>query len=246
MVYYEIYISDIILLISFLSLFIGSFGALMQLKIKRFLAYSTISHVGYMLLPFLSKDYTHIIPTVFYYVINYILIMLQIIIILIVICSITGNFIISKLKSLRFSAYNMSVLWFCLFWCFAFLSLAGLPPFSGFWVKIQLLKGFIYNGDNIIYSMIILLISSVSIFYYLRFMVYTYIEATIQKPWIKTHWINFNSKTSNNILYYTIFVLFMFNVFFFVYCDVFYQFLYKISYDEFFFKLNVFYKLNKD
>jgi NADH-quinone oxidoreductase subunit N len=97
------------MLISFLSLLIGSLGALVQLKIKRFLGYSTISHIGYMLLPLLSTDYTHIIPTIFLYLLNYILIMIQILTILIVVFSITGNFIAGKLKGMRFTVYNKSM-----------------------------------------------------------------------------------------------------------------------------------------
>ena len=245
MIFFEIYISDIIMLISFLSLLIGSLGALVQLKIKRFLGYSTISHIGYMLLPLLSTDYTHIIPTIFLYLLNYILIMIQILTILIVVFSITGNFIAGKLKGMRFTVYNKSMVWFCFFWSVAFLSLAGLPPFSGFWVKIQLLRCFICDGHNIFYSVLILLISSLSIFYYLRFIVYSFVLPTVGGCPRKRHWLNFNEKNNNSILYYLIIMLFLFNILFGMYCDILYEFLYKICYDEYFWKLNVFYNFQK-
>jgi NADH-quinone oxidoreductase subunit N len=40
------------LLVSFLSLFIGNFGALYELKVKRFVVYSSIANIGLLLLGF--------------------------------------------------------------------------------------------------------------------------------------------------------------------------------------------------
>ena len=153
--------------------------------------------------------------------------------------------IAGKLKGMRFTVYNKSMVWFCFFWSVAFLSLAGLPPFSGFWVKIQLLRCFICDGHNIFYSVLILLISSLSIFYYLRFIVYSFVLPTVGGCPRKRHWLNFNEKNNNSILYYLIIMLFLFNILFGMYCDILYEFLYKICYDEYFWKLNVFYNFQK-
>ena len=101
-IFFETYYINVILIVSFLSLIIGSLGSLIQLKIKRFLAYSTITHVGYLLLPFLSTGAISynmdIIPSILFYLFNYVLIMIQIITVLVIIFTITGKFIFFKYK----------------------------------------------------------------------------------------------------------------------------------------------------
>jgi NADH-quinone oxidoreductase subunit N len=50
-------IQPILIFVSFCSLFFGCFGALLQNNLKRLLAYSSISHIGYMLIAFCTGNF---------------------------------------------------------------------------------------------------------------------------------------------------------------------------------------------
>src|ERR1700754_4135594 len=64
------YLKNIILISSILSLIIGSTLGLSQLKIKRLLAYSTISHIGYLLLA-LAINTEQSVESLLFYIIQY-------------------------------------------------------------------------------------------------------------------------------------------------------------------------------
>ena len=76
------YLKNIILISSILSLIIGSTLGLSQLKIKRLLAYSTISHIGYLLLA-LAINTEQSVESLLFYIIQYSLTNLNIFLIII-------------------------------------------------------------------------------------------------------------------------------------------------------------------
>jgi NADH:ubiquinone oxidoreductase subunit 2 (subunit N) len=67
----------IIVICAFLSMFVGTFGAINQNKIKRLFAYSSIAHVGYLLIA-LSTGTIESIESLLVYIIIYILMIINV------------------------------------------------------------------------------------------------------------------------------------------------------------------------
>jgi len=157
-----------LIIISVLSMLLGSIGACYQDKIKRLFAYSSISHVGYIILALSAKSpdgiTTAIIYTFIYTLTNVILF----------------NFLLSSnykekennqiLKTTYLSDLSgigkaNPVLAIML--AFALFSFAGVPPFAGFFIKFQLFITVL--SQNLIFPALVIIISSaISTFYYLK------------------------------------------------------------------------------
>lgn len=127
----------LLLLVSILSMLVGSFGLIQQIKIKRFWAYSTINHMGYILLG-LGTDSFLGLRAVFIYFVAYIIMNLAFFILL---TSIVNAQLQQRLHTLSqfsqiinfkytFSAFIFSIIIF---------SLIGIPPLLGFWGKFLIL-----------------------------------------------------------------------------------------------------------
>lgn len=174
----------LLLISSLFSLIIGTVVGLAQIKIKRLLAYSTISHIGFILLA-LSINSVQSIDSFIFYIIQYTLTNLNTFLILIAIGYILNNNIlinkdgatpgiaigkatpkdinfISELKGLFFTNPILSIsLTICL------LSMAGTPPFLGFFSKQFVLYSAIESGYYFM-SIAGILVSIISASYYLR------------------------------------------------------------------------------
>ena len=166
-------ITNLLLISSLISLIIGTVVGLAQTKIKRLLAYSTISHIGFILLA-LAINSKQSIDSFIFYIIQYTLTNLNTFLILLAIGYILNYKtiinkgsekdikLISELKGLFFSNPILSLsLTICL------LSMAGTPPLLGFFSKQFVLYSAIENGY---YFMAIsgILVSIISASYYLR------------------------------------------------------------------------------
>jgi NADH-ubiquinone oxidoreductase chain 2 len=176
-------IKFLLLISSLFSLIIGTVVGLTQIKIKRLLAYSTISHVGFILLA-LSINSVQSIDSFIFYIIQYTLTNLNTFLILIAIGYILNNKIlinkgsekdinyISELKGLFFSNPILSIsLTICL------LSMAGTPPFLGFFSKQFVLYSAIESGYYFM-SIAGILVSIISASYYLRIIRILHTEGT--------------------------------------------------------------------
>lgn len=157
---------NIFLVCSFLSLLFGSMGAFLQNKWKRFLAYSSISHIGFILIGFLSGEIFGFF-SIFMYILIYIITMFGIFSVLIDLRTFEYPYF-SQVRYIKeiinFSKINnlLSIsLTLILF------SMAGIPPLSGFFAKVFIILTGIQNGA---YSLIIFSISmsSIACFYYIR------------------------------------------------------------------------------
>ena len=176
------YLKNLILISSILSLIIGSTVGLSQNRIKRLLAYSTISHLGFMLLA-LSINTEQSVESLIFYIVQYSLTNLNIFLIIlavgILIHSSTSkdyysdnsfedkgseNDIeyIKQLKGLSFYNPLLSLsLSICLF------SMAGIPPLIGFFSKQFVLYSAIQKGFYFI-SIVAVVVSVISASYYLN------------------------------------------------------------------------------
>jgi NADH-ubiquinone oxidoreductase chain 2 len=170
-----------LLLSSVLSLIIGSILGLTQYRIKRLFAYSTISHVGFLLLA-LSIDTSESTNAFFFYLIQYSLSNLNAFIILIAIGYSLYNYVwndknisyrslkdvnnspiqlISQLKG-YFSINPIMAISLTI----TLFSFVGVPPLIGFFAKQMVLTAAIDNG-YIFISLIAILTSVISAVYYL-------------------------------------------------------------------------------
>jgi NADH-quinone oxidoreductase subunit N len=128
------------ILISFcaiLSIIFGTLGAIHQSKIKRFLVYSSIGHVGYFLIA-LTCGNLFGLTSCFFYLFVYIL---TSVIIWFSFSTLNVNPFLSKKRSLKFfdqfvilSRENNSL---ALLFTVAILSIAGIPPLLGFFCKMD-------------------------------------------------------------------------------------------------------------
>ncbi len=147
--------------ITAITLLVGNITALYQKGIKRLLAYSSVSHAGYMMLAILALN-TQAAGAIFFYSIAYSIATVAAFGLLIAVVDLKGNDTLDALRGLGrkkpFLGFAMSV---------AFLSLAGIPPLAGFIAKYYLFKTAI--EVNLIWIVIIAVVSSIiGAYYYLR------------------------------------------------------------------------------
>jgi NADH-ubiquinone oxidoreductase chain 2 len=156
----------LLLITSLLSLIIGSLLGLAQIKIKRLLAYSTISHIGFILLA-ISINTSQSIDSFIFYILQYTLTNLNIFLIILAYSYLNKNTIkdINYINSFIgfFYSYPLLSLSFsiCLF------SMAGIPPLVGFFSKQFVLYAALQNGYYLI-SIIGIIVSVISASYYLK------------------------------------------------------------------------------
>ena len=172
-------IDKIFIFVGILSIAIGSFAAIFQKNIKRLLAYSSIGHVGFILIGISAFSKSGFSAAIFYAMI-YSLISLGSFAFLNLIKSSNHHqddasdekiFSVSALAGLAKSnpvvAFSFATLIF---------SSAGIPPLAGFFSKFYILLAIIKQA-SIIVATVIVLLSVVSAFYYLRIIKVMYFDA---------------------------------------------------------------------
>ena len=156
----------VLVTVAIISMLLGNLVAITQTSLRRLLAYSAIAHAGYMLLAFVAHS-EQSLAALLYYVATYSLATLGVLGVLAVTEKQLGNDTISGLAGLSRRAPFLSV---CLF--IFVLSLAGIPPLSGFFAKFLLFTAVlaVSPGSKLLLWLIIFAIamSAVSLFYYLR------------------------------------------------------------------------------
>jgi len=170
----------LLLVCSLLSLIIGTVVGLAQFRIKRLLAYSTISHVGFMLLA-LAVSGQESIDAFLFYLIHYSLTSLNGFLILLAF----GYLIFSKKSTQNSDVQFISQLAgqfrqnpvLALSMIICLFSMAGIPPLMGFFAKYAVLYTAIHNGYYFI-SLVAILASVVSAAYYLRVVRVLYFDTT--------------------------------------------------------------------
>ncbi len=144
----------------------GNFAALTQNNLKRLLAYSSISHVGYMLLGLVASDNVENktgIQGILVYLLVYTFMNLGA---FAVITSLRRRDIIGDeiddIAGLYFKAPTAAVLML-----FFLLSLAGIPPFAGFWGKYFIFLSLIQTGHYTL-AAVAVLFAVLGLYYYMR------------------------------------------------------------------------------
>jgi NADH-quinone oxidoreductase subunit N len=156
--FFNLSIKKALVWMSIISLFFGTFSVMMQDNLKRFIAFASIVHVGYIGLGIASSSEFSIQNSAIFYVIIYSFINIGIFSFILLM----PNYKISSLSG--FAKNNK-----CLALSFAvlLLSSAGIPPFAGFFTKLYIIKNLI--DDNLVVPALLSLIAGViSAFYYLK------------------------------------------------------------------------------
>ena len=141
---------------------LGAFAAIGQTNLKRLMAYSSISHIGYVLASLTTNTKDGVISAISYLNI-YIIMMISSFACILLFRR--KNIYFENINDLSGLSKNHPVVAFC--FAATLFSLAGIPPLAGFFAKFYVFKSVI--EANMIYLAIIGLIASViSAFYYLR------------------------------------------------------------------------------
>jgi NADH:ubiquinone oxidoreductase subunit 2 (subunit N) len=176
--FYDIFSSSYqfyFLFFAVLSIFVGSIGGLEQRKLKSLLAYSSISHTGYLLLSF-STGTSEGMQMMLYYLVIFMVAGL---------CFWAVFLFVRQKQGFYFNKHNKELgdlvllkesnPMIALILAITLFSIAGIPPIVGFLAKIGIFLVVIRSSAYLI-SLISILFSVASTFYYLRLIKVLYFE----------------------------------------------------------------------
>jgi proton-translocating NADH-quinone oxidoreductase chain N len=162
----------LVILTGILSLLVGAFAAFAQKKVKRLLVYSSIGHLGYMLLG-LSCLTLEGLQSVLAYLVFYILMTSHVFACILALKDTTTQQRIRYLEDFKYLSQANPLL--ALAFVLNFFSMAGIPPLVGFCAKFYVF--FAALGSSLYFFVAIAVLSSiVSCFYYLRFVKFMYFD----------------------------------------------------------------------
>ena len=146
-----------------LTITIGNLFAIRQCNMKRFLAFSSISQAGYIMLGVIAYNAMGV-AALMYYVLVYIFSNLAAFGVIGAIENATGKVSMDDYKGLYQTNPRLSVAMML-----AMFSLAGIPPFAGFFSKFFIFTGAINQGSVAIYVLVLIALINtiVSLYYYL-------------------------------------------------------------------------------
>jgi NADH-quinone oxidoreductase subunit N len=166
------------------SLLVGNLAAIAQTNIKRMLAYSTISQMGFVLIGLLSGvvngntlSATTAYSSAMFYVITYVLTTLATFGVILILAR--DGFESEEITDLaglnQRSPLYAAIMAICMF------SLAGIPPMVGFYAKLSVLQSLISSGQTpqIALAIFAVMMSLIGAFYYLRVVKVMYFDEPI-------------------------------------------------------------------
>jgi NADH-quinone oxidoreductase subunit N len=168
-----------------LSLLVGNLAAIAQTNLKRMLAFSTISHMGFLLLGLLagvvqgdSGNAANAYGSSMFYIVTYVLTTLGTFgVILVLTRSDFESDNIADLAGLnQRSPLYAGVMAICMF------SLAGVPPLVGFYAKLAVLQALLASSQPVYIGLAVfaVVMSLIGAFYYLRVVKVMYFDAPTQ------------------------------------------------------------------
>ncbi len=166
---------DMLVIMAVLSITIGNITAIAQTNLKRMLAYSTISHIGFLLFGLMSASLNGYASSMFY-IIAYVLMTLA------------GFGVILLLSRKGFEAERLDDLkglnqrspWLAFMMLITMFSMAGIPPTLGFYAKFTVLQAALQAGYLWVVVFAVLM-ATVGAFYYLRVVKLMYFDAPQDK-----------------------------------------------------------------
>lgn len=164
---------QMLMIMAVLSIIVGNITAIAQTNLKRMLAYSTISHVGFMLFGLMSASMNGFVYAMFY-IVSYVLMTLA------------GFGMIMLLSRKGFEAEQLDDLkglnqrspWHAFLLLIIMFSMAGIPPTLGFYAKFTVLQAAL-QADFLWLVVFAVLMAVVGAFYYLRVIKLMYFDDPI-------------------------------------------------------------------
>jgi len=208
---------NLLMISALLSLLLGSITGLVQYKIKRLLAYSTISHVGLILLT-LCYGSSYALESSIFYIVQYTITSLNIFLILTLLGNtLPKNYIISVYSPIQYIS-QLSGLFYInpalsVSFALSLFSMSGIPPLIGFFGKYFVINSALMNG-NYFLSLVVVITSVISTVYYLKIIKTLFI---LNK---KNRKISISISENNNlspILAFIVAILTLFITFFMIY-----------------------------
>jgi len=209
--------NQVLLICAILSLIFGAFGALAQTNMKRLLAYSSINHVGYMLIGFACGTMEGL-QALFLYLFVYLIMTISVFGILLSLRKNQSNGDnIQYISDITHLSKSNPVLAFSL--ALTLFSLAGIPPVAGFFSKFYLFFAATSSSLYLV-AWIAVLTSCISCFYYLRLIKIMYFE-------MRAPWLSFPAVARENALLISLSLFAL--VFIFMYPNPFFLFAQKLA-----------------
>lgn len=166
---------QLLTVLAVLSMGVGNVVAIAQTNVKRMLAYSTIAHAGFQLLGFVAATPAGYSAAMFYSIVYAVTAMGAF---GLVILLGRAGFEADRLE--HFKGLGERSPWFAFLTLVLMLSMAGVPPFVGFWAKWSVLAQVVAAGD-VWLALAAVLFAVVGAFYYLRVVWYVYFEEPREK-----------------------------------------------------------------
>ena len=163
---------QMLIILAVLSLIFGNVIAIAQTHIKRMLAYSTISHIGFVLLGFMSGENLGYTSALFYTTV-YVLMAAGTFGVLLSLRKYNDDSDVDALFELKGLAQAHP--WLAFIMLLLMFSMAGMPLTVGFYAKLYVLQSLIYN-DFIWLAILAVIMSIIGAFYYLRVIKYMYFD----------------------------------------------------------------------
>jgi len=172
---YDDLFKNFIIIFSLGSIIVGAWGAIDQFKIKRFIGFTTINQMGFIMLGLSLNNFYGFISSYIYICIYTMLNLL--------LFSFLINISVSTIKGVREIVYLTDLIPFFKYnrfsaftFIFLIFSLAGMPPTIGFYMKLLVLKALVFSGYYKL-TIFILYINIISIFYYFRIIKLMFFDA---------------------------------------------------------------------
>nr|UPX88356.1 NADH dehydrogenase subunit 2 [Renocera pallida] len=186
-----------------LSAFVGSLGGLNQVSLRKLIAYSSINHLGWIILSMSASEGLWL---------NYFVLYCFLSVSVILIFYFMNMFFISQLFSSLFHSLGMKISLFT-----NILSLGGLPPFLGFYPKWMVIQIISLKSQLFMISLMVMF-SLITLFFYLRLSYSAFTMGYLETNWtMKCSMSEFKSK----LVFFMSFVSFtgflMITVFFMLY-----------------------------
>lgn len=157
-----------------LSLAIGNLVAIVQTNLKRMLAYSTISHMGYLLLGLAAAGPEGYAAAMFY-AISYALMGVAAFGVMLALTR--AGFECEEIADLK--GLNQKSPWMAFLMLLAMFSLAGVPPLFGFWAKMLVLEAAIHA--NMLWLAIVgIVFAIIGLYYYLYVIKVMYFDKPVE------------------------------------------------------------------
>jgi len=164
----------ILTVLAVLSMGIGSIVAIAQTNLKRMLAYSTISHVGFILLGILAGT-TEGYQAAMFYVVTYVIMSTAAFGMIILLAR--AGFEADRLED--FKGLNDRSPWFAVVMLMVMFGMAGVPPFVGFFAKLYVLRAVIDIGMSWL-AVVAVIFALISAYYYLKVVKLMYFDRAPQ------------------------------------------------------------------